>query len=102
MEGTNWCHFKERLKRSSLHRELKEGELGYEDEKYSYVILSKQFHKLGGKRILRHPQKRGGHISFELCTEEGLQKKIVSKKQGQIFREAKKLKWGDHVGEDFF
>lgn len=102
MEGGNWCHFKERLERSRLHRLLKEGDLGYEDEKYSYLMISKQLKNQGGKRILRHPQKRRGHISFELCTENGLEKAIVSKKEGKKFKEAKELDWGDLVAQDFF
>lgn len=97
MEGSNWCHFSERLPRTPWHRMLKEAEKGYEDEKYSYLIVSKKpFEKCQRKkRILRVPNKRRGHILFELCTEEGIQKKIISKKDKDNYKLSKKLKWGD-------
>jgi hypothetical protein len=34
---TEWRHFATRFERSSLHRCIKNAELGHEDEKYSYV-----------------------------------------------------------------
>lgn len=97
MEGGNWCHFSERLPRTPWHRLLKKGEKGYEDEKYSYLIVSKKpFENCQRKkRILRIPDKRRGHILFELCTEEGIQKKIISKKEKENYKTSKKLKWGD-------
>jgi len=97
MEGSNWCHFSERLPRTPWHRMLKEAEKGYEDEKYSYLIVSKKpFEKCQRKkRILRIPNKKRGHILFELCTEEGIQKKIISKKDKENYKLSKKLKWGD-------
>ena len=101
MEGKNWCHFSERLSRDRLHRILKEGELGYEDEKYSYLIISKDPFPKSGKRILRHPQKRSGHITFELCREIGVEKKTLSKKEGDAFKDAKRLKWGDVLDHRF-
>ncbi len=39
MTENDRCHFAERVERTSLHRKMKEGTLGYEDEKYSSVIL---------------------------------------------------------------
>jgi len=97
MEGGNWCHFSQRLQRTPWHRLLKGGEKGYEDEKYSYLIVSKKPFKQEKKRILRIPEKRPGHIIFELCTEQGVQKKIVSKKEKEAYKKCKKLKWGDLI-----
>jgi len=98
MEGKNWCHFSQRLPRSPWHRLLKGGELGYEDEKFSYLIVSKKSFKQEKKRILRIPEKRPGHVIFQLCTENGVQEKIVSKKDKENYKKSKKLKWGDLIG----
>lgn len=95
MAGTNWCHFSERLSRSSIHRLTKEGELNYEDEKFSYLIFSKKPHSLEGERILRYPSKRKGHLILELCTKEGVKKRTVSKKENEQYKIAKNSKWGD-------
>ena len=101
LRGTgDWCHFSVRLQRSKEHRALKEGTLGWEDEKFSYVAFTKEVVEEGGARILRHPLKHKGHTVFELCTEEGLEKRVVSKKQGPLYKEAKKLKWGDLLPKD--
>ena len=91
MTGSDWCHFSTRLSRTSLHRTLKKGTLGHEDEKYSYLIASKEPHIPKGARILRHPIKRKGHTIVTLCTAEGLQQKTFTGK------ERKKLSWGDHI-----
>lgn len=97
MPANDWCHFSERLERTSLHRKLKSASLSYEDEKYSYVIASKKEVIPVQTRILRHPGKHGGHVSFELCTPEGLQKRTVSKKDKEAYKEARKLEWGDEL-----
>lgn len=96
MSGSDWCHFSERVERSVLHRRLKGGSLGYEDEKYSYVVVSKSACALPPARILRHPQKRSGHVLLRLCTaHNGLQDAIVSKRTPEAYREARKAEWGD-------
>lgn len=97
MADGDWCHFSQRLERSSLHREIKAVSLGYEDEKYSYIIGSKlpSIPYLG--RILRHPQKRSGHTSFTLCTSEGIKQRIISRREKEIYKQSKKLEWGDSL-----
>lgn len=99
MQGENWCHFAERLERSREHRLLKEATLSYEDEKYSYIIASKEPPSQAvSARILRHPLKRKGHLSFTLCTEEGeCRERIVSKKEGDVYKRARKKAWGDMI-----
>ncbi len=93
--ASRWCHFSERLERSREHRWLKGGELGYEDEKYSYLIVSKEKSRPYHARILSHPQKRSGHVHFEFCTAEGLSTKTFSKKNSETYKQAKKLDWGE-------
>ena len=95
MRDGDWCHFAERVQRTSEHRAAKNAELGYEDEKYSYVVFSRQPAELPMARILRHPQKHSGHFELELCTEEGLIRQTVSRKQGEDYRRARRAEWGD-------
>ena len=94
----NWCHFSVRLERSFWHRHLKEADLGYEDEKYCYLVVSKKPKEKAGSRVLASPEKHGGHVRLKLCTSEGrLEEKILSKKCGAEYQAAKKLRWGDEV-----
>lgn len=96
LKGKDWCHFTTRLERTKLHRLLKEGSLGYEDEKFSYLIVSKTNTHPVGSRILRHPFKGSGFVRLNLCTDEGTNvEKIVSRKDKERYREARDAKWGD-------
>lgn len=94
--GQDWCHFSQRIPRTSLHKSLKNASLGFEDEKFSYIVLSKQPYFKKGYRIIKTPLKRSGFIELDLCsTSEGLLKQKISKKQGEFFNKVKKLGWGD-------
>ncbi|MFS8564287.1 MAG: small ribosomal subunit Rsm22 family protein [Rhabdochlamydiaceae bacterium] len=64
MKEPDWCHFSTRLTRNYLHKIAKEAALGFEDEKFSYIIVSKEKISPSGNRILRPPQKRKGHVVF--------------------------------------
>ncbi len=97
MSGSDWCHFSARLERSSLHRAVKEGSMGYEDEKFSYVAVSKTPVVLPQARILRHPMHHSGHTEFVLCTPEGLEKRTISRRHKELYKKAKKLEWGDSL-----
>ncbi|MBA3801230.1 MAG: methyltransferase [Geodermatophilaceae bacterium] len=92
----DWCHFAVRLTRSVRHREIKRGERGYEDEKYSYVVASTEPPVDRSSRILRHPQIRTGHVRMTLCTTDpGIEESTVSKRQGESYRAARRAGWGD-------
>jgi ribosomal protein RSM22 (predicted rRNA methylase) len=91
----DWCHFAARVERSALHRRVKEGALGYEDEKFSYVALSKQPVKTARARILRRPEQHPGLILLETCTAEGLKTERVTKRDKEAFHAARHARWGN-------
>jgi ribosomal protein RSM22 (predicted rRNA methylase) len=95
MSGRDWCHFAARVERTSLHRRLKGGTLGYEDEKFSYVAATKQPYPLPHARVLREPQRRSGHVILTLCTEGIVKQETLSKRHPEAYRIARKLDWGD-------
>jgi ribosomal protein RSM22 (predicted rRNA methylase) len=97
MQGGDWCHFAARVERTSLHRKLKSGTLGYEDEKFSYIAAAKNPVVLPPSRILSPPDKHSGHILLKLCTAEGVKTPTLSKKMGDPYKKARKADWGDAI-----
>ncbi len=95
MPSDDWCHFSKRLERSSIHMSVKDVGLGYEDEKYSYVVAAREPIVLPEARILRHPQIHSGHVDMFVCAQNGLEKRIISRRQGEVYKKARKLDWGD-------
>lgn len=91
----DWCHFSERVERSSFHRRAKAGTLSYEDEKFSYIIAAKNVIGNSYPRIIRHPLKRPGHIHLDLCTNNGLSRVTISQKNKKAYKLARKLSWGN-------
>ncbi len=94
MKTPDWCHFAARIERTRLHRQLKGGDLGHEDEKFSYVIASRVPVSPAASRIVRHPWIEPGLIRLELCTNEGLRTLAVRKREKDSFRRARKVNWG--------
>jgi ribosomal protein RSM22 (predicted rRNA methylase) len=95
MVDPDWCHFAARVERSSLHRRLKGGDLGYEDEKYSYVAFTRELLPLPAARIVRRPQHHAGWIELRTCTGRGLETERVTKRGRELFRQARHASWGD-------
>lgn len=97
--GADWCHFAQRLERSSLHRQVKGADLSHEDEKFSFVGVSRSAARPIVGRVIRHPQVRSGHVRLEICAPEGLRSEVVARSQGERFRKAKDLRWGGELPE---
>ncbi|HEY7323388.1 MAG TPA: small ribosomal subunit Rsm22 family protein [Streptosporangiaceae bacterium] len=96
----DWCHFGARLPRSGLHRQVKGADLGYEDEKFSYIAAVRP--EVAGRpdrppgRIVRRPQQRKGLVTLELCREDGSTgRAAIGKSAGETYRRARKAAWGD-------
>jgi ribosomal protein RSM22 (predicted rRNA methylase) len=95
--GTDrWCRFVARLERSRLHRLAKRSELAYEDEPFAYVAMSRMLPDPYWARVVSRPRAGGrGHLELELCTEEGVSRVTVSRRDGAFYRTARKVRWGD-------
>src|SRR5260370_42123353 len=93
----DWCPVAARVERSSLHRRIKDAELGYEDEKFSYVGLAREPVELPAGRIIRHPRHRPGLIELETCTPQGVYTRRIARSDGEAFRAARKAAWGDAI-----
>jgi ribosomal protein RSM22 (predicted rRNA methylase) len=95
--GRDWCHFGARVNRSGLHRKLKAGDLSYEDEKFSFVAASRTAAAGSGwGRVVRRPAQRKGLVSLAVCTTPpAIATELVSKRQGDRYRAARDVEWGD-------
>lgn len=90
---TRWCHFSVRTSRSKLHKVLKGGDAGFEDEKFSYIVLSREATTPQKYRIIGHPS--GTKLrEVQVCSPNGAETLQVSKSH-PLHKLSKKLEWGD-------
>lgn len=95
LPANDWCHFAARVERSALHRKLKDGALGYEDEKFSYLVATKTPVQSASARILQRPAIQTGFVKLQLCTATGIQTLTVTRRDKEAFKRARKADWGD-------
>lgn len=90
-----WCHFSKRIERSQLHRLLKEeASLPYEDEKFSYLVATRQGFEHPTFRTLGHPHGEK-LVEIETCQQNGSFEIIKKSRRDPEFKKIKRLDWGD-------
>jgi ribosomal protein RSM22 (predicted rRNA methylase) len=95
MSTADWCHRPERVARSAAHRGAKRAQLAYEDEKFSFIILTRaEPARRAAARIVRKPIRNAGHVHLDLCAEEGLKRITVARSDGAAYRQARDAIWG--------
>ncbi len=95
IEENRWCHFSVRVERSKMHKSLKSGStLGYEDEKFSWIALSRAPVKRPTCRIIGHPST-ARVTALQVCTKEGQAQTMEFAKSSPLYKVTKKLEWGD-------
>lgn len=94
--SSEWCHFGVRLERSLEHQRAKEGSRGFEDEKFCYIIISKEERGFYYGRMVKDSLRRKGHTVLTVCTKQGIESKTVSKKDSR-YKTINKLNWGDKI-----
>jgi ribosomal protein RSM22 (predicted rRNA methylase) len=98
LAAPDWCHFAARVERSSIHRRIKDGDLGYEDEKFSYIAVTREVVDLPQSRIIRRPRQQPGLIVLETCAPDGVRTVRAPRSDREAFRAARKASWGTAWG----
>jgi ribosomal protein RSM22 (predicted rRNA methylase) len=97
LETNDWCHFSQRLPRSRAHMQAKGANVPFEDEKFSYLAVSRTHIKSSEARILAPPQISKVGIEFKLCTKNGLEQLNIPSRDKPAYKHARKLDWGDMI-----
>jgi len=92
----DWCHFARRVARSRIHRLAKSADAPFEDEKYIFVAATRLPVPGQPARVLAPPRQSKGRVELKLCQPDGQSKEVlVSKRNGDAYRVARRIDWGD-------
>ena len=97
LASPDWCHFSQRLPRSQAHKQIKGAELAFEDEKFSYVALSRAPAARHPARVLAQPVVTKVEVTAKLCTPDGLVVAKVPRRAKTAYARARRWRWGDAV-----
>jgi len=98
LASPDWCHFSVRLARSRLHRQTKQGTIGWEDEKFLYMAFTRQKPENLTSRVIAPPRKTAGGISLKLCNPDGkMTCSVFAKRNKQTWKSVKKATWGSKL-----
>ncbi|EGG22229.1 hypothetical protein DFA_04347 [Cavenderia fasciculata] len=120
MGHNSWCHFSQRVERPIFQKLAKgpKSTVSFEDEKYSYIAMSKMVGSTIPNQLVRQndiygpeesqptkpwsrineaPFKRGGHVTMDVCTPDAdLKRMTIARSHGkQLYKEARKSFWSD-------
>lgn len=95
LQPPDWCHFARRVARSRLHRQAKGADVPWEDEKFSYVAVSRKPAPAIGARVIARPRKASGRVTLKLCRPDGSAgDQLFSRRDGALFKRASRGDWG--------
>jgi ribosomal protein RSM22 (predicted rRNA methylase) len=95
----DWCHFSRRLARSRAHKQVKGADAPFEDERFSYVVLTREPVVPRASRVLAQPAVGKAEISAKLCTPAGVAIAKVPRRDKGAYAAARHWRWGDAVNE---
>lgn len=98
LQPPDWCHFARRVARSRLHRQAKGADVPWEDEKFSYVAVSRKPAMAAGARVIARPRKASGRVTLKLCRSDGSAgEQLLSRRDGALFKRASRADWGSSI-----
>jgi ribosomal protein RSM22 (predicted rRNA methylase) len=97
LQPPDWCHFAQRLPRSRDHLRVKGAEVPFEDEKFSYMVVSRAEPQSIDARVLAPPNITKSAVTAKLCTDGGIVTDIAARRDPGAYRRRKSWRWGDSV-----
>ena len=97
LQAPDWCHFAQRLPRLRAHKQIKEAELPFEDEKFSYVVLTRNATTPRLSRVLAPPAVTKVDVSAKLCTADDVEIAKVPRRDKAGYAKARRWRWGEAV-----
>ena len=96
----DWCHFARRVARSRLHRQAKNADVPWEDEKFIYIAGTRLAPQPAPSRVLAPPRTASGQIRMKLCAPDtSVAEHLITRRDGAAFKTARRLDWGDEGPE---
>jgi ribosomal protein RSM22 (predicted rRNA methylase) len=99
LAAPDWCHFTQRLQRSRAHKQVKDAEVPFEDEKFAYVALTRSPVAARPSRVLAQPQVTKVEVTAKLCTQAGVTLARTPRRARADYAIARRWRWGDAVRE---
>lgn len=96
----DWCHFAQRLPRLRDHMLVKGAEVPFEDEKFSYVALTRAPIASRPSRVLAPPRVGKAAIEAKLCMADDVAEIAIARRDKQAYAAARRWRWGDAVDAD--
>ena len=97
LAAPDWCHFAQRLPRLRAHIQVKGAELPFEDEKFSYVVLTREPRADLFARVLAPPAVGKVEVAAKVCTANGVEIAKVPRRDKAAYAKARRWRWGDAV-----
>jgi ribosomal protein RSM22 (predicted rRNA methylase) len=100
LQPPDWCHFAQRVARSRWHRAAKDAALAWEDEKFSYLAVSRRRAATPMSRVIARPRKGSGRVTLKLCQHDGSAgQALFSRRDGARYKRAVRSAWGDALDD---
>jgi ribosomal protein RSM22 (predicted rRNA methylase) len=90
-----WCHFSQRLPRRRDHLLVKSASVNYEDEKFSYLAVSKTpLRNDAARRILSTPRVDKNAVRLTLCAPDKVEECVIERSDKEAYKKARHYDWG--------
>ncbi len=99
--GPAWCHRAVRLPRSRLHLMVKEAEVPFEDEKFSWLVASRSPLQRPHAHVLFPPRQSKPWVEVDLCRKNGQAGPVrFPARQKDAYKAARKWRWGQSLSPE--